>query len=126
MVRDPISSNGEEPTLEAVVSALDDPDCRTIVRRLEAPMTASELSERCDIPMSTTYRKLDRLSSASLLSEGTELRADGHHATIYEVDFDEVAVRLTEGRELTVEIDRPIRKPEERLASIWAEVRKET
>ena len=126
MGRDPLASNAEEPTLEAVATALDDPDCRAIVRRLDEPMTAGELSERCEIPMSTTYRKLDRLSSASLLAEGTELRADGRHATIYEVNFEEVAVRLTPERELVVDIDRPLRSPEERLARIWAEVRKET
>lgn len=126
MVRDPMASSGENPSLEAVAAALDDPDCRAIVRCLEEPMTANELSNRCEIPMSTTYRKLDRLSTASLLTEGTELRSDGHHATIYEVDFEEVAVRLTEDRQLVVEIDRPLRSPEERLARIWTEVRKET
>ena len=126
MVRDPSASEGQEATLESVAAALDDPDCRTIVRRLDEPMTAGELAERCDIPMSTTYRKLDRLSSASLLTEGTELRADGHHATIYEVDFEELTVSLTADRDLTVEVDRPTRSPDERLARIWAEVRKET
>ena len=126
MVRDPRDSGAEEPTLEAVVAALDDPDCRTIVRRLEEPMTASELSDRCDIPMSTTYRKLERLSSASLLAEGTELRPDGHHATTYEVDFENVLVRLTDDRRLAVDVGRPARSPDERLASIWTEVRKET
>ncbi|MFB6156490.1 MAG: helix-turn-helix domain-containing protein [Haloferacaceae archaeon] len=125
MVRDPL--RGEDtPDLQTVLDALDDTDCRTIIRHLDEPMTASEVSEECDIPMSTTYRKLDLLSEASLLAEGTQVRPDGHHATQYRVAFEEVAVGLDESRELTVSISRPARTADERLASLWGEVRKET
>lgn len=126
MARDPRIRAEPEPDLQDVLDALDDEDCRAIVRALDEPMTASEVSEACDIPMSTTYRKLELLSDASLLSEGTELRADGHHATRYEVNFDEVSVTLSEDRELVASIERPPRTADERLATIWEEVRKET
>ena len=89
-------------------------------------MTASEVSEACDIPMSTTYRKLDLLSEASLLAEGTQVRSDGHHATQYRLAFDSVTFGLTEARTLSVTIGRPARSAEERLASLWGEVRRET
>ncbi|WP_251343174.1 winged helix-turn-helix domain-containing protein [Haloplanus halophilus] len=125
MVRDPLSGD-DPPDLQSVLDALDDADCRTIIQHLDEPMTATEVSEECDIPMSTTYRKLDLLTEASLLAEGTEIRPDGHHATRYEVDFDAVAIGLTEDRELDVTIDRPSRTADERLASLWGEVRKET
>ena len=125
MVRDPFASE-DTPDLQSVLDALDDADCRTIIRHLEEPMTASELSDECDIPMSTTYRKLDLLSDASLLAEGTEVRPDGHHATRYEIDFEEVRISLSASRELGVSIHRPARTPEERLASLWDEVRNET
>lgn len=124
MVRDPLRR--ETPDLQTVLDALEDTDCRTIIRNLDEPMTASEVSEECDIPMSTTYRKLDLLSEASLLAEGTQVRPDGHHATQYRVDFEEVSVGLDESRELTVSIVRPSRTADERLASLWGEVRKET
>lgn len=125
MARDPF--RGEDaPDLQTVLDALDDTDCRTIIRHLDEPMTASEVSEECDIPMSTTYRKLDLLSDASLLAEGTQVRSDGHHATQYRVAFEEVSVGLTEARELSVSITRPARTADERLASLWGEVRKET
>jgi DNA-binding transcriptional ArsR family regulator len=125
MVRDPL--RGEDgPDLETVLDALDDPDCRTIIRHLDEPMTASEVSEKCDIPMSTTYRKLDLLSDASLLDEGTQVRSDGHHATQYRIAFEEVTFGLTESRTLSVSVSRPVRSAEERLASLWGEVRRET
>jgi DNA-binding IclR family transcriptional regulator len=125
MVRDPLSGD-DQPDLQSVLDALDDADCRTIIRHLDEPMTATEVSEECDIPMSTTYRKLDLLTDASLLVEGTEIRPDGHHATRYELDFETVSIGLTEAHDLEVSIDRPARTADERLASLWGEVRKET
>ncbi|WP_372912310.1 helix-turn-helix domain-containing protein [Salinigranum sp.] len=124
MARD--RSEEEPDELQPVLNALDDADARAIVRGLEKPMTASEISERCDIPLSTTYRKLDLLTDASLLKEGTAIRADGHHATTYEVSFEAVRVLLTESREFEVEIEGGEQGPDERLADIWSKVRRET
>ncbi|MFB6198530.1 MAG: helix-turn-helix domain-containing protein, partial [Halobacteriaceae archaeon] len=64
-----------EPNLQTVLDALDDQDCRKILEKLEEPMTAAEIAEACDIPISTTYRKLDLLSEGSLVSEGTKVRS---------------------------------------------------
>jgi DNA-binding transcriptional ArsR family regulator len=119
-------SGDEETDLGAVLDALDDEAARQIIRSLDEPMTASELSEACDIPLSTTYRKLDLLTESSLLVQGTEIRSDGHHATTYEVAFDAVHIELTEDRDFSVSIEKKERAPEERLASLWSEVRKET
>jgi len=125
MVRDPLSGD-DPPDLQSVLDALDDPDCRTIIEHLDEPMTATEVSEECNIPMSTTYRKLDLLTEASLLVEGTEIRPDGHHATRYRTDFEMVEIGLTDEQRLDVSVTRPARSAEERLASLWGEVRKET
>ena len=125
MVRDPVGTE-DAPDLQAVLDALDDPDCRAIVKRLDEPMTASELSDAADIPLSTVYRKLDALTEASLLSELTEVRSDGHHTTRYDLDFEEVSVSLTEDNEFDVAVTRPSRSAEEQLADMWSEVRKET
>ena len=117
---------GEPAELQAVLDALDDADARAIIRGLEEPKTASDISEQCDIPLSTTYRKLDLLTDAALLKEGTAIRADGHHATTYEVSFDAVRVFLTETRDFDVEIEGDRQGPDERLADIWSKVRRET
>ncbi|MFQ3320314.1 MAG: DNA-binding transcriptional ArsR family regulator [Natronomonas sp.] len=124
MVRDPLAGD-DAPDLDAVLGALYDEDCRAIIRELDEPRTASELTERCDIPRSTLYRKLDTLTEASLLAEGTEIRDDGSHAGRYEIDFREVIVACDDEREFDIEIERPARRADERLAELWSEVREE-
>ncbi len=125
MVRDPFADD-DAPDLQAVLDALDDPDCRAIVRALGEPMTADEVAEAADVPLSTTYRKLDLLTEASLLDEGIAVRPDGQHASRYVVAFEEVVIGLSEDREFEADIARRPRSADERLADLWSEVRKET
>lgn len=124
MVRPRLSDSG--PPMQAVLDALDDPACRTIIETVDTPMTASEISDVCDIPLSTTYRKLDLLTEASLLEEQTEIREDGHHTTRYVVAVESVELSLSEDGSFEVDIVRPPRSAEERLAHMWSEVQKET
>jgi DNA-binding IclR family transcriptional regulator len=125
MVRDPRESE-RVPELQDVLDALDDEDCRKIVQSLEGAMTAQEIADATDIPQSTAYRKLDLLSEATIVDERTEIRQDGHHTTRYLLDFDEVRIGLDSERKFDLEIERPARSPDERLARLWTEVRKET
>ena len=125
MVRDPFADE-ETPELQAVLDALDDEDCRAIVSVLEEPLTASEISDRSGVPLSTTYRKLELLTEASLLHEGVEVRPDGQHASRYSVSFEDVVISLDEQRTFEVEISHRPQSPDERLANLWSEVRKET
>lgn len=115
----------QEPDTGTVLDALDDETARVILEALREPMTAGEVAEECDLPRSSVYRKLGRLAEASLLEEETRLRADGHHTVQYRVDFDSVVVAFSERRSLGVEVVRPAR-PDARLESMWAEVRRET
>jgi len=125
MVRDPFADDAE-PDLQSVLDALDDPNCRTIVQEMDGPMTANEVSDATDIPLSTTYRKLDLLTEASILDERTEIRSDGHHTTKYVLAFESVEIGLTEDREFEVRLSRPAQSADEQLAQLWKEVRKET
>jgi DNA-binding transcriptional ArsR family regulator len=127
MVRDP-SREPDPPPVGDVLDALADDDARRIVSALSEPKTASELSEECDIPLSTTYRKLERLTDASLLSESTDIRRDGQHTTRYAVSFETVTVSVEEAddREFDIEFTRPERSRDERLADLWSELREET
>ncbi len=124
MVRDPLAED-DAPDTEAVLGALHDEDCRSILDELTEPRTARELLDRCEIPRSTLYRKLDRLVEATLLREGTEIREDGSHASRYEVDFEEVIVTRDSDAEFGVEIERPAKGADERFAEMWSEVRRE-
>lgn len=127
MVRDPLREE-ELPSTEEVLDALADDAAQQFVVALAEPKTASELSEECDVPLSTTYRKLEKLADASLLEESTEIRRDGQHTTRYAVAFEEVTVSIDEDSErtLSVEFSRPDRSRDERLAELWSELREET
>lgn len=47
---DPVG-NEDASTIQVVLDALDDPDCRTILKETDQPMTAKELTENCGIPI---------------------------------------------------------------------------
>jgi len=125
MARDPLGRE-ETPEPSEVLDALSDDAATSIIAALDEPMTASQVSEACDIPLSTTYRKLDTLAGVDLLEESTEIRRDGQHTTRYSVAFEEVTVNVTDENELVVEISRPEQPADERLADLWSRVREET
>ena len=128
MVRDP-SREEDPPPVADVLDALADDDARKIIAALSEPKTASDLSEECDIPLSTTYRKLETLTETSLLEESTDIRRDGQHTTRYSVAIETVTVLIgeTEGvRAFDIEFTRPDRTREERLADLWSELQEET
>ncbi|ADQ68953.1 IclR family transcriptional regulator [Halogeometricum borinquense DSM 11551] len=124
MERDPFAPDA--PDTQDVLDALDDPDCRTIIEHIDGAMTANDIADACDVPLSTTYRKLDLLSEASLLEEQVELRTDGRHTTRYILAFDEVRITLTEDNAIELIIEHRDQSPEERLSELWSEVQKET
>lgn len=125
MVRDPYSVE-EPPDVADVLTALADEDARTILRTLDEPMTAQELQDRCDIPESTLYRKLDRLTATGLLHQQTRIRRDGRHTSEYLPAFTRVTIRRAEETgDLELEIEPRSRPADERLAELWSEVSRE-
>lgn len=88
-----------DTAVDDLLTALDDPGCRAILGATgEEALSARELSERCDLPLSTTYRKLDRLTDLGLLSERTRVRPSGRHANEYARRVASVQVSLDTGR----------------------------
>lgn len=89
--------------VQAVLHALQDDDCRAVLEATdEESLSASELADACDLPLSTTYRKLDELTETGLLAERTRLRPNGKHASEYVRVVDEVLVDADAGFELTI------------------------
>jgi DNA-binding transcriptional ArsR family regulator len=81
------------PPPERVLEALGDADCRCLLRAVSAePMTAKGLSAACELPLSTTYRKLDTLREAALVEERTRISTDGRHASEFAPAFDRISV----------------------------------
>ena len=98
-----VLADGDEQLL---LDALDDAGCRSILEATgEEALSANELSETCDLPLSTTYRKLELLTDAGLLEEGIRIRRSGKHTSEYVRSVDDVhlAVGGDGGIEVTVE-----------------------
>jgi predicted transcriptional regulator len=91
-------------------------------------MTANELSDACDIPLSTMYRKLDHLTDANLLIESTEIRRSGQHATLYARGFNQITVSVDDTEQLVVTVERPAdeQTADRRLEELWTQMREET
>jgi DNA-binding transcriptional ArsR family regulator len=115
----------DSPDVDVVLEAIHDEGCRTILEELDEPRTARDLLGCCDIPRSTLYRKIDKLTSATLLREGMEIHEDGSHANQYELDFEAVVISRDTDASLEVEIERPARRADDRFAELWSEVRRE-
>lgn len=109
--------------VQSVFDALADAECREILDALDEPRTAPDVADACDLPQTNAYRKLERLSVADLVTEGTTLRRDGHHATTYVRDFSGVVVDYDgAGFDVTVVENE---SPDERLARFWAQISEE-
>lgn len=121
------SGHRQDETLdvEQVFQTLDDQHCREIITQLEEPKTVAEIAESCDIPLSTTYRKVEQLDEASLISQQTEIREGGHHRARYRLDFVTIFVLLSNDQSIDVEVERPVSDPEDGLLSLWSELRRE-
>ncbi|WP_435115724.1 helix-turn-helix domain-containing protein [Halolamina sp. C58] len=104
------------PSLDAILDALDDGDCRTILRETAEPTPAAELADACGIPRSTLYRKLELLTDASLVRERETITPGGGRTTEYERDFDDVTISVDEDDEFSVTVERPARDADDRLA----------
>lgn len=89
---------GAEPDdadVQAVFEALADRDCRRVLRAVaDESLTANECARACDVPLSTTYRKLELLGEANLVEERLRLRRDGKHANEYRRRFEHVCVSV--------------------------------
>ena len=95
----------DEASIEAVLEALTDEYSRRILEVLSEPMSAREIEAACDIPLSTTYRKLKSLSDTGLVSERIDVSKAGKHTTLYVTDFDTVTVELNDDGSLRIRVD---------------------
>lgn len=107
-----------ESAVQQLLNALDDADCRAILDATrEQALTAKEVSEAHDLPLSTTYRKLDLLTEAGLLEERTRIRRSGKHASEYTRLVDDVVISLGPRGETEVRVSQR-KSPEQTVSSI--------
>jgi predicted transcriptional regulator len=86
----------DETAVDRLLETITDSDSRAIIRetRTEA-LTAKEISKRCDIAPSTTYRKIDRLVDVGLLDEQIRFTSKTRHTHEYIHDIDGIELDLS-------------------------------
>lgn len=93
--------------VETIGALLENATARTILLATsQTPMSASTLSDHCDVSQPTIYRKLEDLRECGLLVERTELDPEaGHHRTVYLTNLRRITVHLEDGT-MDLQIDR--------------------
>jgi predicted transcriptional regulator len=93
------------PQTETFVRTITDDECCRLLSAVETePKPVKELSEECEIPLSTTYRKMNRLQEAGLVEEQIQLGGSGNHTSVYRQQFDGARITLSEDGEFEVEL----------------------
>lgn len=92
-----------------------------ILQATHAPKSAQELSEELDIPIATSYRRIEELEELDLLAlENRELSEEGRRTSVYRRQIDSVTVEFGTGEiELALE-ERTAAK--NALADMWADL----
>ncbi len=109
---------------EEVLELLDDEYARAILTATSAePMSAQELSERCDASETTIYRRLDRLQDCDLIEEQLQPQPDGNHYKVFVSRLESFSVQFEDG-ELRADLER---KPAEedvadRFTRMWQDL----
>jgi response regulator of citrate/malate metabolism len=93
-----------ESEISEMLTALDDPDCRSVLEATgQDSLSAKEIVERCEIPSSTAYRKIERLVDIGLLREQLRISSSGNHTREYHRNVEHVGLSLgDDGTELRV------------------------
>jgi len=85
------------------------------------PLSAKELSEECDVALSTIYRRVEDMVANDLLVERTQIEGDGSHHSVYEANVDHLDVDIENG---TIDVKMHVREgAARRFSRIWSDIR---
>lgn len=83
--------------------------------------SAKELSEECDVALSTIYRRVEEMVASDLLVKRTRIESDGSHHSVYEANIDHLDVDIDEG---TIDVSVHVREDAaQRFSRIWQDIR---
>ncbi|MFB6253530.1 MAG: helix-turn-helix domain-containing protein [Halobacteriaceae archaeon] len=92
-----------EEEIQDILDILEDTDCRNILDKTsEKALSANEIAETLDLPLSTTYRKIRSLSEIGLLEEEFRIGQTGRHTSEYSNKVNEIALSTDDCIKLTV------------------------
>lgn len=85
------------------------------------PLSAKELSEECDVALSTIYRRAEDMIEHDLLVERTQIEPDGSHHSVYEAQIDHLDVDIDDG---DIDVSVHVREDAaQRFSRIWSDIR---
>lgn len=85
------------------------------------PRSAKELSEECDVALSTIYRRVEDMIASDLLVERTRIESDGSHHSVYEANVDHLDIDIEDG---TIDVSVHVREDAaQRFSRIWSDIR---
>ena len=97
----------DDDHIDTLLDALDDQDCRKILEATnDQTLSVAEIADVCELPVSTTYRKVDRLTEAELLEEQIRLSRSGKHTNEYVVSVESVQFCVDPDDGITLEVAR--------------------
>lgn len=84
-------------------------------------LSARDLSEECDVALSTIYRRVEDMIANDLLVERTRIETDGSHHSVYEANIDHLDVDIEDG---SLDVSVHIREDAaQRFSRIWSDIR---
>lgn len=85
------------------------------------PKSARELSEECDVALSTIYRRVEEMVASDLLVERAQIESDGSHHSVYQANIDHLDIDSDDG---TIEVNIHVREDAaQRFSRIWSDIR---
>jgi predicted ArsR family transcriptional regulator len=95
-----------------------------ILEATHSPKSAQELSEELDIPIATSYRRIEELSEHDLLKlEGKELSDEGRRTKVYRRQIDEISIQF--GQDETEIETKERTEAKNALVDVWSDLRSE-
>ena len=92
-----------------------------LVATSREPLSAKELSEECEVALSTIYRRVEDMVANDLLAEQTQIEADGSHHSVYEANVDHLDIDIEDG---TIDARLHVREDAaQRFSRIWSDIR---
>lgn len=85
------------------------------------PMSAKELSDECDVALSTIYRRAEEMVDHDLLVERTQVEPDGSHHSVFAANIEHLDVDIDDG---AIEVSVRVREDAaRRFSRIWSDIR---
>jgi len=104
--------------MDDILAALGDEYSAEILGRADDALSAQELSEELDVPIATTYRRIEELTETGLLEHHDRILSDDRRrVNVYRRCVSQIAVTFGEG---TVSVDVEERgEVKNKLDDVW-------